>query len=99
MNTRKHMIIVKGEIKTPEIKFCHYNAQTQKMDITYQSGKLFSYMYHNVEWLKEPKALMTLFGISVLAMVPNGITCRASYRLSNPASIRSKPKMSMPIFG
>ncbi len=65
MNTKKHMIIVKGEIKTPEIKFCHYNAQTQKMDITYQSG----------------------------------ISGRASYRLSNLASIRSKPKMSLPIFG
>lgn len=57
MNTKKHMILIKGEIKTPEIKSCKYNTLTKKMDIEYNSGKLYSYAYYNVEWLKEPHVL------------------------------------------
>lgn len=57
MNTRKHMIIIKGEIKTPEIRFCQYNANVQKMDVEFNNGKTYSYAYSNVEWLKEPIVL------------------------------------------
>ncbi|MDD7638330.1 MAG: AAA domain-containing protein [Clostridiales bacterium] len=57
MNTRKHMIIIKGEIKTSEIRFCRYNANTQKMDVEFNNGKTYSYAYSNVEWLKEPIVL------------------------------------------
>ncbi|MBD5470700.1 MAG: AAA family ATPase [Lachnospiraceae bacterium] len=57
MNTKKHMIIIKDEIKTSEIKFCKYNAHTQKMDIEFNSGRTYSYAYSNVKWLKEPQVL------------------------------------------
>lgn len=57
MNTRKHMIIIKGEIKTSEIRFCRYNANSQKMDVEFNNGKTYSYAYSNVEWLKEPIVL------------------------------------------
>lgn len=32
MNTRYNMIIIKGEIKTPDIISCMYNSYTKKMD-------------------------------------------------------------------
>lgn len=57
MNTRKHMIIIKGEIKTSEIRFCQYNGVTQKIDVEFNNGKIYSYTYSNVEWLKEPAVL------------------------------------------
>lgn len=57
MNARKNMIIIKGEIKTPEISACQYNANTQKMDVKFNNGKIYSYAYLNVEWLKEPIVL------------------------------------------
>ncbi|MBD5461243.1 MAG: AAA family ATPase, partial [Lachnospiraceae bacterium] len=57
MNARKHMIIIKGEIKTSEIRFCRYNAVTQKMEVEFVNGKKYAYAYSNVEWLKEPQVL------------------------------------------
>lgn len=57
MNARKYMIILKGEIKTSEVRFCRYNAVTKKMDVEFINGKDFSYTYSNVEWLKEPIVL------------------------------------------
>lgn len=57
MNAKKHMIIIKGEIKTPEIRFCKNNANMRKMDIEFNNGKTYSYAYSNVEWLKEPEVL------------------------------------------
>lgn len=57
MNTTKQMIIIKGEIKTPQIRYCQYNANTKKMDVEFTNGKKYPYAYYNVEWLKEPKVL------------------------------------------
>ena len=51
------MIIIKGEIKTPEIISCKYNPNTKKTDVKYNNGRTYSYAYFNVEWLKEPKVL------------------------------------------
>lgn len=51
------MIIIKGEIKTCEIRFCKYNTLTQKIDVQFNSGKTYSYAYSNVIWLKEPLVL------------------------------------------
>lgn len=39
MNARKQMIIIKGEIKTSEIRFCKNNANTQKMDIEFNNDE------------------------------------------------------------
>ncbi len=57
MNAKKHMIIIKGEIKTPEIKSCQYNSFTQKTDVEFKNGQLYPYAYSSVEWLREPQAL------------------------------------------
>ena len=57
MNPKKHMILVKGEIKTSDIRFCQYNQVTGKMDVEFNSGKKYSYSYSNVEWLKDPMVL------------------------------------------
>lgn len=57
MNPKKHMILIKGEIKTSEIKFCRYNSETQKMEVEFTNGKKYPYGYTSVEWLKEPTVL------------------------------------------
>lgn len=57
MNTRKNMIIIKGQIRTAEVKFCRYNADKKMMDVEFNNGKRYSYAYSNVELLKEPRVL------------------------------------------
>lgn len=57
MNTKYNMIIIKGEIKTPEILSCQYNGDTQKWDVKYKNGKTYSYAYLNVEKLNNPDIL------------------------------------------
>ena len=43
MNTRYNMIIIKGEIKTPDIISCMYNSYTKKMDVKFYNEKTYSY--------------------------------------------------------
>jgi len=57
MNTRKNMFIIKGEIKTSEVKHCQYNPTSQKMEVEFNSGKKYSYAATNIEWLQEPQNL------------------------------------------
>lgn len=57
MNVKKTMILIKGEIKTPEIRFCQYNDSTQKWNITFYNGKTYFYGRFNVEELKDPTVL------------------------------------------
>lgn len=57
MNAKKYMILVKGEPKTSEIRFCKYNADTKKWDVEYNNGQKFPYAYQNIEWIKEPIVL------------------------------------------
>ena len=57
MNTRKQMIIAKGEIITSKVKFCNYNQSTGKWDVVFNNGKKFSYNYNNVSFLTEPEVL------------------------------------------
>ena len=59
MNAREQMIIIKGEIKTSEVKSCRHNADTQKMDVEFNNGKIYSYACSNVECLREPTVLNT----------------------------------------
>lgn len=51
------MVIIKGEIKTPEIMSCIYNRDTKKWDVKFNSGKTYSYGYLNVEKLADPLVL------------------------------------------
>lgn len=58
MNTSKYMIIVKGVIKTKDIRSCKYDCETKKWNVVYYNNEtVFSYAYTNVEYLKEPKVL------------------------------------------
>lgn len=54
MNTRECLIIIKDKIKTSEVKKYQYNHDTQKMDITFQNGSVYSYLCDNVQVLKNP---------------------------------------------
>lgn len=51
------MVIIKGEIKTSDVQYCRYNAETKKTDVRFNNGKVYSYAYENVEWLKQPRVL------------------------------------------
>ena len=55
MNTSKHMIRHKGRDLTGDIKYCSYNRDTGKYDITFNNGKTYSYNYRSVEWLRDPE--------------------------------------------
>lgn len=57
MKTEKQMLIIKGEIKTAEVRSCRYNAVSNKMEVEFGNGKLYSYAASNVEWLSEPQVL------------------------------------------
>lgn len=57
MNPRKNLILIKNEIKTPDIKFCRYNTEMKKVDVQFNNGKTYSYANSNVEWLKEPQVI------------------------------------------
>lgn len=57
MNTRANMVIIKGEIRTSEIKSCQYNHLTNKWDVTFHKGRTYSYSCENIEYLKNPIAL------------------------------------------
>lgn len=57
MNTKHNLILVKGEIKTSQITSCRYNPDTTKWDVAFQNGKLYSYAYQNIVWLKNPQFL------------------------------------------
>lgn len=51
------MILIKGEIKTSQIKFCKNDKQARRVNVTFTNGQTFPYSYNNVEWLKEPQVL------------------------------------------
>ena len=57
MDTRRYMVIIKGVIKTSEIKSCNYNRNTQKWDVKFKKGKKYSYIFSNVEILINPVVL------------------------------------------
>ena len=49
INPTKEMIVLKGEIKTSSVQSCLYNRGTQKWDVVFTNGRVFSYAYDNVE--------------------------------------------------
>lgn len=57
MNVRKNMIIANDRIITPDIQWLAYNSQSGKYDIHFNNGKLYSYNYSSIVWLKNPTAL------------------------------------------
>ncbi|MDE6607953.1 MAG: AAA family ATPase [Lachnospiraceae bacterium] len=58
MNTKKYMIIIKGEIRTGSIASCEQNPNTRKWDVVFHGdNRVYSYGDSNVEKLKEPSIL------------------------------------------
>ena len=59
MSECNEMIILKNEIKTKEVKSYALNYNTRKVDVTFISGKTFSYLPQNVQILKNPIKIKT----------------------------------------
>ena len=56
MNIEKHLILIKGEDKTEEIRNCEYeNGKWQVVFVN--NNKTYSYNYQNLQWLKNPVVL------------------------------------------
>lgn len=83
MNPRQNMIIANGKNITSDVVFCKYNSQIKKYDIKFKTGKIYSYGYNNVTWMREPKTLnpsdfrivhekKELFGISEIFVFEDG---------------------------
>jgi len=52
MNIEKHLILIKGEDKTEEISHCEY--ANGKWQVKFVRGRIYSYNYSSVQWLKNP---------------------------------------------
>jgi superfamily I DNA and/or RNA helicase len=56
LNIEKHLILIKGEDKTEEIRNCEYeNGKWQVVFVN--NNKTYSYNYQNLQWLKNPVVL------------------------------------------
>jgi len=58
MDRIKHLILIKGEDLTADVKFCKYNPSTKKYDVSFiKNGKTYSYRYTSIEWVKNPEVI------------------------------------------
>lgn len=56
MNRKEHLILIHGQDKTGEVRFCQYNENTKKYDVTYiASEKIYSYHWSAVAWDRNPR--------------------------------------------
>ena len=57
MDTRKNLIIdnLTGKIITKDVSFCEYNYAANSIEISFNTGKKYSYSLQRVLWLKNPK--------------------------------------------
>lgn len=60
MNAKEYMIIAKGKFVTEDVKTCEYNKQTNRFDIVFNDGRLYSYAYENLILLDHPKQINPL---------------------------------------
>lgn len=54
MNQKENLILANNQESTADIRFCRYNAQTQKYDVIFQSWKKYEYGYNSIEWVRNP---------------------------------------------
>ena len=59
MNPEKHLIILKKQIKTQDIKSLYYVKGSGKYSVTFNTGKNYNYGYNNVEWFHDPEEYNT----------------------------------------
>ncbi len=57
MDTKEYMIIIKGVIKTQEVKAVRFDIAAQKAFVEYNNGKEYAYAFSNVEKLTSPYKL------------------------------------------
>ena len=57
MDISKHLILYNGKDITADIKFCKYNPETRRNDVTFNNGQTYPYGYDSIEWLKNPDVL------------------------------------------
>ena len=57
MDPKVNMIIAKGDYITSKVTCCDFNSDTGKWDITFTSGRPYSYKAENVMFLKNPDSL------------------------------------------
>ncbi|AZV58505.1 DUF2726 domain-containing protein [Clostridium sp. AWRP] len=53
MNENEQLVLIKGEDKTEEVKYCSYDELTGKYNVNFKnSAKTYSYVYLSVDWQK-----------------------------------------------
>jgi len=55
LNTEKHLILIKGEDKTRDIRSCEYLSGEGKYRVTFSGGRSYEYAFCNVIWLRDPE--------------------------------------------
>lgn len=66
MNNGNRIIILKGDIRTSDVKECRYDALVHKWAVTFYNGKTYPYLESNVECLEEYTELQpAMYHISI----------------------------------
>ncbi len=60
MDQRRNLILLKGEDKTYKIQFCKYNSEIRKYEVSFGGGRVYTYNWNAVEWMREPRMLYPL---------------------------------------
>ena len=53
MDTRRHLILVKGEDRTREIASCQRHMDTRRVHITFNNGREYPYSQESIVWLQD----------------------------------------------
>ena len=57
MNVNKYLILIKGEDSTSDVISCEYNEATEKYNITFRSGRSYSYSRRSIIKLEDPEPM------------------------------------------
>ena len=58
MDERRNLIFIKGENKTWQIEWCHYDPKDQRYHVKFSNNEtIYRYGYSSVQWLKDPEVL------------------------------------------
>ena len=55
MNAEKHLLLLKGEDRTEDVRYCRYD--NGKYIVTFLNGKTYVYAGQHVQWLRNPQVL------------------------------------------
>ncbi len=57
MNTSKNMILNNGKDITSDVRFCKYDQNIGRYNVTFNNGQTYPYGYMSIEWLQDPEVL------------------------------------------